>query len=98
MKKQTLKVIEEVLKNDGSVSPAERKRLVGEVAIGTDGDNFPDRILRRAEVARLLGRSIKTIDRLASRGCLGKVTFPGYRRAAGFRMSDIERLVGRGAE
>lgn len=91
-------MIEEVLKNDGSVSPAERKRLVGEVAIGTDGDNFPDRILRRAEVARLLGRTVKTVDRLSQKGCVQKVTFPGHRRAAGMRLSDVEKLISGGRD
>jgi hypothetical protein len=46
----------------------------------------------------MLGRSAKTIDRLVQRGCIGKVTFPGHKRAAGFRYSDIARLIAAGGD
>lgn len=61
-------------------------------------EHEPDRIVRRSEAARLLGRSTKSIDRLTARGVLRKVTFPRCQRAAGFRMSDIAKLIAGGAE
>lgn len=57
----------------------------------------PDRIVRRSEVARMLGRKAKTIDRLVSKGVLQKVTFPRCQRAAGFRLSDIQALIASGS-
>lgn len=53
----------------------------------------PDRILRRSEVGRLLGRSPKTIDRLSEKGVLQRVRFPNCVNAAGYRLSDVERLI-----
>lgn len=56
-------------------------------------EHEPDRIVRRSEAARLLGRSTKSIDRLTAKGVLRKVTFPRCQRAAGFRLSDIQKLI-----
>ena len=53
----------------------------------------PDRILRRGEAGRLLSRSPKTIDRLAEKGILQRVRFPGCINAAGYRLSDLQRLI-----
>ena len=55
-----------------------------------------DRLVRRSEVARLLGRSQKTVDRLAGQGVLQRVVFPSHKRAAGFRLSDIASLIAGG--
>jgi predicted DNA-binding transcriptional regulator AlpA len=54
----------------------------------------PDRILRRGEVARLLARSDRAIDRLAADGILQKVKLPGRRRCCGFRLSDVLSMIG----
>ena len=56
-----------------------------------------DRIVRRSEVARLLSRSPKTIDRLAERGVLMRVRFPHYQRSAGYRLSDIKKIIASGS-
>jgi hypothetical protein len=98
MQKHTLSVIEAIMETDGTISPAERKRLVGAVQSGSDGERKPDRILRRKEAAWMLGRCAKTIDRLVGKGCIGRVTFPGHKRAAGLRLSDVERLISGGTE
>jgi hypothetical protein len=55
-----------------------------------------DRILRRGEVARLLARSPRAVDRLAADGVLRRVTLPGRARAAGFRLHDVQTLIGEG--
>lgn len=52
-----------------------------------------DRIVRRAEAGRILGRSPRTIDRLARTGILRRVMFRGHTRGAGYSYSEIQRLV-----
>jgi predicted DNA-binding transcriptional regulator AlpA len=53
-----------------------------------------DRLLRRGEVAAMLARSPRAVDRLAVDGTLPKFTLPGRLRAAGFRLADVQRLIG----
>jgi hypothetical protein len=54
----------------------------------------PDRILRRGQVAELLARSPRAVDRLAADGILHKVKLPGRRRHCGFRLSDVLSMIG----
>lgn len=54
------------------------------------------RIMRRHEVAEVLGRSQRTIDNLASEGVLRRVTLPGRKRACGFLAKDVEALLAEG--
>ena len=65
------------------------KGLVQEIATPT-----PDRIVRRHEAAELLARSPRAIDYLAAAGHLPRVELPGRSRALGFRLSDVQRLIG----
>ena len=52
------------------------------------------KIIRRPEAARLLARSTRAVDYLVAAGVLPKVTFPGRQKAAGFRLSDVQALIG----
>ena len=96
MLESTLKLIETCLRSDSTVGAAERQRLMRRLC-GTTTVEQPtpprDRILRRAQAAEMLGRSTKTIDRLASEGVLRRITFPTRKRSAGFRLSDLDGLV-----
>ena len=87
-----------ILRTDGTVSQSERDRVATMLqgCLVGSGDVMQDRIIRRAEAARILGRSPKSVDRLAEVGILKKVTFDGYQRAAGFRLSDVNALVSSG--
>lgn len=100
----TIDAVKSILRADPTVSPSDRARILNSVRTGGDGAAQPappqesgPRILRRVEVARLLGRSVRSVDHLSAQGILLRVTLPGRRRAAGFRLSDVQRLVG-GAE
>jgi predicted DNA-binding transcriptional regulator AlpA len=85
------------LEADGTVGDGHRQRLAALLQGGlADGAAAQDRILRRHEAARLLGRSPKSVDRLAAAGVIQRVTFPGHIRAAGFRLSDVNALVAGG--
>jgi hypothetical protein len=98
MRNETIGVIDAALRTDGSITELDRSRLVMQLKDGLPA-TVPDRILRRQEVARLLGRSPKSVDRLAVMGTIRKVVFPGCKRAAGYRMNDIASLIaGHGGE
>lgn len=98
MQEATAGLVDAVLRSDRTVDGVERRRLVGLLLEkpAEGGQATPDRLLRRREAAGLLGRSTKTVDRLASAGVLRRVKFPGYQRGAGFRLSDVERLISEG--
>ena len=51
------------------------------------------RLMRRNEVARMLGRTTRSVDHLACEGVLKRVNLPGRARAAGFRESDVLALI-----
>ncbi len=66
---------------------------VDKVLSGTTKEDRLDRICRRAEVAKLLGRSMRAIDCLREQKILVPVTMPGRARGAGFRLSDVMALI-----
>ena len=56
-----------------------------------------ERIVRRAEAAKLLSRSLRAVDLLREQHILQPVTLPGRTRGAGFKLSSIMGLIdGRG--
>jgi predicted DNA-binding transcriptional regulator AlpA len=97
MKKGTRDVIKSVINGDPSVNADDRTRLLRLVREGgldaADDPLLRDRLIRRAEVARLLGRSVSSVDRLVKDGVLANVVFLGRLRAAGFRLSDVAALI-----
>jgi hypothetical protein len=95
----TLKLVRAALETDQTISVAQRAKLmqgmreggwcqpVG-LAAASPSDSGP-RILRRAEVARRLACSLRTVDKLP----LKKFKLPGRVRAAGFLESDVNALL-----
>ena len=98
MQYETMRIVDSVLRSDDTISQAERARLISVAQTGlvADGDPSQDRLVRRAEAARLLSRSLKSVDRLAERGILKRVVFPSCKRGAGFRLSQIASLIAGG--
>ena len=95
----TIEIIRSGLKADPSLTPAVRARLLALLRNGPEAPK-PEttteraaRIIRRAEVARRLSCSLRTVDGLAASGVLKKRTFPGRVRASGFLESDIAALI-----
>ena len=91
----TIEIIRSGLKSDPSLSPADRTRLI---ALLRNGQANPKAeptaervpcILRRAEVARRLSCSLRTVDKLP----IQKVRLPGRQRAAGFLEGDVNALL-----
>ena len=91
----TIEALKAVLRTDQTVDPETRNKIIEGLRQPTtktsEGDE--DRILRSGEAARILGRSIRAVDRLARRGLIRKVTFPGSVRAAGYACRDVYRLA-----
>jgi len=101
----TLDVIKAGLKSDPTVSPRDRNKILATLRSGpsTATINLTEsheasqqriqRIVRRAEAARMYGCSLRLMDRLAAQGVLEKVRLPGRQRGAGFRESDLLALI-----
>lgn len=96
----TVDAIKAILRADPTVTPADRVLIIA--AIRNHGKQAAQpkpveqqeaRILRRAEVARRMGCSLRTVDRMVCEGMIQKVTLPGRKRACGFRLADFERLL-----
>ncbi len=76
-----------------------RARLVRELAVEI-APALPDsnRIMRRGEASKVLGRSVRALDLLAKQGHLRKVLLPGRTRAGGFVAADVFALLGGAGE
>ncbi|HTV41716.1 MAG TPA: hypothetical protein VMF08_14130 [Candidatus Sulfotelmatobacter sp.] len=93
----TLDIIRSGLKADPSLSPADRSRLLATIRHSHNAKTAETagapRLIRRAEVARRLSITIRSVDKLASSGVLLKRKFPGRVRASGFLESDVDALI-----
>lgn len=96
----TIDAIKAILRADPTVTPADRVLIIAtirnhgrQVTQPKPVEQQETRILRRTEVARRMGCSLRMVDRMASDGMIQKVTLPGRKRACGFRLADIERLL-----
>jgi hypothetical protein len=81
----------------GTLPANARTRLVRELAVEI-APALPDsnRIMRRGEASKVLGRTVRAIDMLAQQGHLKKVLLPGRTRAGGFLAADVFALLGGG--
>ena len=89
----TIDAVKAILATDPSVNAEDRRALVEALRSGVKAEARHDRVLRRPEVARRLGVSVKALDQWKRRGVLSPVTIPGSSRALGFRESDVEALI-----
>jgi hypothetical protein len=92
----TYDAVKAVLKADQSIIVAERNQMLAALRNGGSvkpkAQPPPDiapRLLRRAEVARRLSISLRTVDKLPLR----KFKLPGRVRAAGFLEADVVELL-----
>ncbi len=73
----------------------DRAALLRELT-GQPTETLPERLLRRAEVARRLSCSLRLVDLLAARGTLTRIRLPGRQRGNGFLQSQVDELLTRG--
>jgi hypothetical protein len=95
----TIEVFKASLKADPTITPFDRARLLAVMRAGGEPqtkaappDSVP-RLMRRAEVARRLACSLRTVDKLAASGVIQKRKLPNRRRASGFLESDVIALI-----
>jgi hypothetical protein len=93
----TYDAVKAVLKADQSILVPERNQMLAAIRRGgaaakppiqTTSETGP-RVLRRAEVARRLSVSLRTVDKLPVK----KFRLPGRSRAAGFLEADVNALL-----
>jgi hypothetical protein len=94
----TLEIVRSGLKADPTITPQDRARLIAAMrepaAQKSASKDFTEpRLVRRAEVARRLSCSLRTVDKLAASGVLIKRKLPGRLRASGFLASDVDSLI-----
>lgn len=96
----TVEATRAIFKADPSLTPLDRSHLIAllrnhgrTVAKKAEPSHPEPRLIRRAEVARRLGCSLRAVDNWAHAGILRKVTLPGRVRAAGFREGDLVALI-----
>jgi hypothetical protein len=98
MLQTTLEIVRSGLKSDPTLTAQERARLLATMRESVAQKSAPvtptePRLIRRAEVARKLSRSLRFVDKLAASGILAKRKLPGRVRAAGFLASDVDALI-----
>jgi hypothetical protein len=94
----TLEIVRSGLKSDPTLTPQDRARLLATLRAPAVQKSetimsAEPRLARRAEVARRLSCSLRTVDKLAASGVLTKRKLPGRVRASGFLASDVDRLI-----
>jgi predicted DNA-binding transcriptional regulator AlpA len=98
MLQTTIEILRSGLKSDPTLTPQERTRLLATLREPAAQKPAPVahtelRLVRRAEVARRLSRSLRFVDKLAASGVLPKRKLPGRVRASGFLASDVDALI-----
>jgi hypothetical protein len=95
----TLDILKSVLRSDPSLTPAERADVLARLREKPQtpkvepADGGEVRIVRRAEAARRLSCSLRTVDSLAAGGALPRRKLPGRVRGSGFLASDVDALI-----
>jgi len=99
MLQSTLDLLKSVLRSDPTLSAAERTAVLAQIRQGgktsaaQPAGRTEARLIRRAEAARRLSRSVRTVDKLAASGVLQKRKLPGRVKASGFLESELEALI-----
>ena len=94
MNNGTRAIISAALAADTSVTP-QQKEIVFACLTGKPLErsaSLPE-IVSRREVARLLGKTVKRVDQIASAGYLKRVPVPGSRRALGYTEESVRAVL-----
>ncbi len=96
MQNSTLRVVKAAMEADNSISASKRKNMLRHLAdadVLSAQESKPDRLLKRRDVALVLGVSSRSVDLYAQRGILRRVRIPGQSRASGFLESEVADLL-----
>lgn len=102
MLETTRDAIRAVLKADATLTAESRRDILR--AIDNAGRHPPlvdatavgDNVVKRKDVAKILGRSVRLVDMLAQTNALRRVKLPGRKRSCGFCQADVAALLKRG--
>ena len=101
MQKTTQEAVAAVLRGDPTVTAQDRTQIIA--VLRDHGCANPSanitrepRIMRRKQTAERLGRTTRFVDNLAREGILTRIILKGRKRAAGFRESEVNALIGGG--
>lgn len=97
----TVQIIKSGLQADPNITAADRAWAMSILRKGPTPQskydilppNNPARLIRRAEVAARLSRSLRFVDKLAAAGVLVKRKLPGRVRASGFLEEDVSTFI-----
>ena len=99
MLETTLDLMRAALKADPTIVPAQRNKII---ALVRNGGSKADKIVppvklpaivRPAQAAETLSRSVRAIHALCVEGLLKKAKFPGRQRAAGITQESLTALL-----
>ena len=97
----TIDACKAIIKTDPSVTPVRLKENTAFLRNGANHKSEPPTakvpalpaIVRPAQAAVMLGRSVRSIHALCTQGLLKKATWPGRARAAGITQSSLTALL-----
>ncbi len=97
MKNTTLTAMKAIYDSDPARTRGDKIQLLRTLGLEEEAmvaeKKQPDRVLSFREAAKRINRSTVTLHEIARRGGFTKVIFPGSKRCAGIRESDVERLL-----
>jgi hypothetical protein len=94
MQTQTFNAVQALLRTDGTLTPTERRDIATAIRNhGTPPKESEPAIISRAQAAKILNRTTRSIDDLANQGVIEKIRLPGRSRACGFRKKDVMALI-----
>lgn len=98
MLETTLAIVKSTLRADPTLTPAERAKILALLRIGPGKLSEPNPpkstgVVRRAEAAQRLSRSLRAIDQLCRDGALKRVRLPGRKRCSGIAADSLDALV-----
>ena len=93
----TYNAVKAVLLTDSTISDDERTRFLNLLKNGgadkTSTAPTTPRLVRRIEAAKMLGGSLRLVDKLSASGVLLRRTLPGRSRSCGFLEADVLKLI-----
>jgi len=97
MKNTTLTAMKAIYDSDPARTRGDKIQLLRTLGLEEEAmvaeKKQPDRIISFKEASRRINRTPTTLHEIALRGGFKKVLFPGSKRCAGIRESDLERLI-----
>jgi predicted DNA-binding transcriptional regulator AlpA len=97
MKNTTLTAMKAIYDSDPARTRGDKAQLLRTLGLEEEAmvaeKKQPDRVISFREASKRLNRCPTTLHLMAKRGAFPKVLFPGGKRCAGIRESDLEHLL-----